>query len=527
MKTIYTNLWLLIAVGGVFCFSNSFMNVENDVKLYITSIATSVIVLLLSFTKKPLYYLKQSVTNKLFLYGLTFICFALSLQGFLQYVGVLSSNHYNFSITGSFENPAGFSAVLSLLFIAPAYITFDFNHEHRCTVRLICAISSLLAFVMILLCGSRSGILAVLATLSIMICHKTYFLQTLKKHKWLNLLFSLIIIALLFVLYHLKADSANGRLLIWRVCMDMIAERPLFGFGHGGFLANYMHYQAEYLSAHPNSPFIMLADNMNHPFNEYIKLTVEYGLIGLSLAVLLLYFIAKKIVRNGSAIEIGLSLIATVAIQCMFSYPFNYAVFTFLMLLLLLYVLPIKEPKQSKAYTGIRISISAITAMLLVYICFSCYNNMKWAEMSKRSLRGETEKMLPHYEKMMSVLGHNPYFLYNYSAELNYIGLYEESNTIAELCLKRMNDYDVQLLLADNYTNMYQYDKAIESYRTASVMVPSRFVPLEEIMDIYILQSDTAGAVQIAEEIMNKPVKVESATVDAIRRKAEELINKY
>jgi tetratricopeptide (TPR) repeat protein len=197
------------------------------------------------------------------------------------------------------------------------------------------------------------------------------------------------------------------------------------------------------------------------------------------------------------------------------------------MLLLLLYVLPIKEPKPSKAYTGIRISVSAITAMLLVYICFSCYNNMKWAEMSKRSLRGETEKMLPHYEQMMPVLGHNPYFLYNYSAELNYIGLYEESNTIAELCIKRMNDYDVQLLLADNYTNMHQYDRAIESYRTASVMVPSRFVPLEEIMDIYILQYDTAGAVQIAEEIMNKPVKVESATVDAIRRKAEELINKY
>jgi O-antigen ligase len=306
VKTTYTNLWLLIAVGGVFISSSSFMNVENDVKLYITSIATSVIVLLLSFTKKPLYYLKQSVTNKLFLYGLTFICFALSLQGFLQYVGVLSSNHYNFSITGSFENPAGFSAVLSLLFIAPAYLAFDFNHEHRCAVRLICAISSLLAFVMILLCGSRSGILAVLATLSIMICHKTEFVQTLKKHKWLNLLFSLIIIALLFVLYHLKADSANGRLLIWRVCMDMITERPLFGFGHGGFLANYMQYQAEYLSAHPDSPFIMLADNMNHPFNEYIKLTVEYGLIGLSLAVLLLYFIAKKTVRNGSATEIGL-----------------------------------------------------------------------------------------------------------------------------------------------------------------------------------------------------------------------------
>ena len=33
MKTTYTNLWLLMAVGGVFCFSNSFMNVENDENL--------------------------------------------------------------------------------------------------------------------------------------------------------------------------------------------------------------------------------------------------------------------------------------------------------------------------------------------------------------------------------------------------------------------------------------------------------------------------------------------------------------
>ena len=33
MKTTYTNLWLLIAVGGVFISSNSSMNVENDENL--------------------------------------------------------------------------------------------------------------------------------------------------------------------------------------------------------------------------------------------------------------------------------------------------------------------------------------------------------------------------------------------------------------------------------------------------------------------------------------------------------------
>ena len=33
VKTTYTNLWLLMAVGGVFCSSNSSMNVENNENL--------------------------------------------------------------------------------------------------------------------------------------------------------------------------------------------------------------------------------------------------------------------------------------------------------------------------------------------------------------------------------------------------------------------------------------------------------------------------------------------------------------
>jgi hypothetical protein len=36
-----------------------------------------------------------------------------------------------FISSGSFENPTGFSAVLSLLFIAPAYLAFDFNREYN------------------------------------------------------------------------------------------------------------------------------------------------------------------------------------------------------------------------------------------------------------------------------------------------------------------------------------------------------------------------------------------------------------
>lgn len=38
-------------------------------------------------------------------------------------------------------------------------------------------------------------------------------------------------------LYHFKAASADGRLLIWKVTMQMVKEKPLAGFGSHGFRA--------------------------------------------------------------------------------------------------------------------------------------------------------------------------------------------------------------------------------------------------------------------------------------------------
>jgi hypothetical protein len=60
---------------------------------------------------------------------------------------------------------------------------------------------------------------------------------------------------------------------------------------------------------------------------------------------------------------------------------------------------------------------------------------------------------------MKPQMQHNPLFLYNYAAELNYIGRYEESLMITEECRLGWNDYDVQMLLADNLENTGQIDK--------------------------------------------------------------------
>ena len=100
-------------------------------------------------------------------------------------------------------------------------------------------------------------------------------------------------------LYFYRSGSADARLLIWRVSLDMIADRPLTGFGPGNFPRYYMLYQADWFRAHPDSEFAAVADNAVYSFNEYIKLAVEEGLPGLLLFVaapsrIRLLFVSKR-----------------------------------------------------------------------------------------------------------------------------------------------------------------------------------------------------------------------------------------
>lgn len=124
--------------------------------------------------------------------------------------------------------------------------------------------------------------------------------------------------------------------------------------------------------------------------------------------------------------------------------------------------------------------------------------------------------MLPHYDKMKPQMQHNPLFLYNYAAELNYVGRYEESLILAEECIMIMNDYDVQMLLADNLFNLNNYDEALIRYETAHNMCPNRFVPLFQLFQIYKKLGDTTMMKSIGNVILNKKIKIPSHQIDMI-----------
>jgi len=329
MYRLFSFPFSIVLFGGVFIISEHFMNIENDAKAYCIGVAVILLLLVCSVLRKGLYRLKESLCSSCFSICFTSVCLLLSAYGLLQYYGCVPSRHYAFPITGTYENPAGFAAVQAALF--PFALALCMDKERNSLIRWLAGLTAVACALTITLSGSRAGLLAICAAAAVVFAFKTKVLSILKTHKWLWIVLVLVAVALSFLLYRVKTGSANGRLFVWSICWDMIKERPLFGYGIGGIEKHYMDAQAAYFSVHPDSPYVMLADNVTHPFNEYIKLTVNYGLVGLTIALCLLALTIKRLLKSRENVKvIGLAVTASVFVMCQFSYPFHYAAVWFI-----------------------------------------------------------------------------------------------------------------------------------------------------------------------------------------------------
>lgn len=74
-------------------------------------------------------------------------------------------------------------------------------------------------------------------------------------------------------IYVLKKESADGRLLLWKITTQAITKRPWTGTGLGGFPAAYAETQAEYFSSGKASETEMLvAGCPEYGFNEFLQI---------------------------------------------------------------------------------------------------------------------------------------------------------------------------------------------------------------------------------------------------------------
>lgn len=434
--------------------------------------------------------------------------FSQAFYGILQEFGVCRA--YNgFKVTGSFDNPAGFASALTFSVPFGLYLLGSLRKK----ARLVTGVGLLVILAALILSDSRAGILATAVFAGVAILSRIPNGKVSAAIGAMALLFFLAV-----PLYQYKKDSADGRILIWKCTLDMIREKPILGYGPGGFKANYMNYQAQYFRENPESRYAMLADDVKRPFNEYLWIITDYGIVGGAL----LLFIGVGVIRlwrksRDVISRTALLCLLSIAVFSLFSYPFTYPhtliLFLFSVGVLLRRIYPLSQRALRNAF--------AVATVGMVVLSFFAVRRMvaemEWCRIANLSLCGQTERVLPIYSGLEKKLGNTPLFLYNYAAELNVAGRYEESIRVGAQCEKIFADYYTQLLMANNYKSIGKYEEACEHWLLASEMCPNRFVPLYELFEVYTNHmQDTLRAQQLGRIILKKPIKIESMEVHRI-----------
>lgn len=518
--------WILNILFALLSVSSLFVNCEafNDQNLpkWLSALFFAGLLGIIYAIKIMMHSVTRSNWIDRYIIIIIVSCSLQSLYGFFQIIeAIIYSYIGQMQIYGSFDTISGFAGCLCAGI--PLFFTKTEGKSHVCRIIKILLI---IAIIVIFISNSRSGIISVSFVLTYWVVFKYQISKRLRYITIGGMIF-------LFIgCYFLKKDSADGRLLIWRCCWEMIKDKPLLGHGVKAFDAHYMDYQADFFSKNPESKFILLADNIKHVYNEFISLSIHFGIIGwiFLLALTLLLFHCYKKNPSLKTRTSMLSLIS-IGIFALFSYPFEYIFIWIVTLLDIVIIIHEAYPHITFKNILVRafISITILgTSLFMIYkVYLRTYSELEWNKIAKIACQGQMPKVSQRYQELMSPFGENTSFLYNYAVELYMIGQYESSMHIAQQCRKHYADYDLELLLAMNAMKIDCSKEAEEYLQTASLMCPNRFVPLFELAKLYERENKIDKAIQIATSILKKKVKIDSPTVHSIRIEMRCLLEKY
>ncbi len=499
----------MLCVSALFAQSHSFTDSSIVPKWLIVLLIALGIWLYCSI--RMLFVKTMKVNISLLGIGIVIVCLSQALYGLLQYFDLLPS-HSTYKVTGSFDNPAGFAAALCC---GLPFVGFLLSTKNR-YIQYSGWIAGALLTVAVILSHSRAGIVS-FATIAAIFLYQ----RLLHKRIWKYVLLGGLVL-LLTGCYWLKKDSADGRLLIWQCGIDMAKDAPWLGHGVGSFEAHYMDYQAEYFRTHEHNRYAMLADNIKQPFNEYLGVLLNFGIVGLlavfAMVLLLIYCYKKNPIREK---EIALYSLISIGIFSLFSYPFTYP-FTWIITFLCIWIITQEYIREFFATTWIK-----NTVCILIFVCslggiYKLVERIRaekeWAETSTLALCRSYDKALPSYEKLVKVFADNPYFLYNYAAILLEKKQYQQSLQIALQCRHYWADYDLELIIGENYQRLHQPRQAEKYYNNASMMCPSRFLPFYKLFHLYKENGESKQMLAMAEAIIDKPMKIKTADIMRMKR---------
>jgi len=453
-----TDVFAILFVGGVFV--SAF--VINDATVNTTKIVVLTLLLVLYLCVRLITYNNQQIINYLCLF-IILTGLIEAIWGMMQLYGFLESHHNLFKLTGSFFNPGPYSGYLAVVFPLSLFASISCadNSWVFTKMKRIVAVATCITILLVLPAGmSRASWLAFIVGSVVVLVgarRRELFFGLTKRsqdntpqrgelsNKAMAKIFAValgicLIIASLVGLYYLKKDSADGRLLMWKMATSAMIQHPL-GVGLGHFPDAYGEAQAAYFaSGNASEVEAFVAGNPEYGFNEFLQIGVESGIASLLLFIGMIICAYQGLIKSKNWGVMG-ALTSLLVFAC-FSYPFSVLPFLIVFVFLLAFAgdTQIKQINTDKKSVIIRsISVICVQVCCVIVTTFCLWKQCpvydvykQWKSKQMYYQMGMYQEVAQSYESLYPYLNDQVNFLFEYGRSLSQSEQPEKSNEVLQ-----------------------------------------------------------------------------------------------
>lgn len=465
-----------------------------------------------------------------------------------QFFKIIDSYNTLFLVTGTWVNPNVIAMFIALAFPIGLYFFFTSNQKKLCGLILLLLLGA------ILLLQCRTALIGLITSTILQLNDRYNILSMIinKRNRIMAVLFTTIafgfIIKLGTVLYESKKASAEGRRLIWKVSTQMIAKKPLIGYGYGNFETNYNLNQANYIKlGYASVKELENAGPVNMAYNEFLQNAVDGGLLGLSFLIIavvstaLIAFnnIYRNIKNDGiSNKENRVCFSAFISFLVMSTVNFTIQAIPVFCLFIIYSALLQPNSLVSdtskwylKTFSIKRVYIFGVLLVLVsTYLTINTFGIAQADYHNKIAYNylkvGKNEKAYNIINSIDGELDHDSNFWINKANILYSLAHYKEALVNFNKAKQLSSSPNIFMKAGNCYIRLKMYDKAATEYQQAVLLHPTRFVYRYALMNAYQAANNKEKLLKTAREMVALKPKIPSQQANNYKNAAWQILVK-
>ena len=460
-----------------------------------------------------------------------------ALHGLGQIAGIYPSNHSLFVLTGTFYNPGPYSGYLAAVLPIALHrmLVSNGKKDRLSVVQYYFSMCVLLPICCVLPAGmSRAAWFASLISCGYVVLrvYRVKVKSFVSKHRYA--VSGVLIVGALLAssAYFMKRDSADGRLLIWKITSQAIASSPWGEENGRTFSAIYGDAQERYFTnCEYSESEAWVAGTPDFAFNEFLQIAVEHGIWVSVLFVTVLLVLLKIAGSRKHLVGMGGCLVSLMVFAC-FSYPLHIPAIVSVWLLTLMVLcgegLIMIKRKRNAVAVLLPVVVAGLTASMDMYGIYSERTRAvrEWMPVRVLYHSGAFNAAAEEYGKLYDKMSWNKDFCFEYGRALYKARSYGKAEEVLLKAMEVSGDPMILNMLGRNAQESGEYGKAEKYLLRSTRRLPERVYPHYLLVKLYAEPEyfDRIKLIREAECVLNAEPKVNSTAIREMRQEVKKIL---